>query len=224
MGLHSNLKSTLQATDFRRVALLLLLIAMGTLLRCERPVSLDLVSAVAGGMVQADVVAQGYQAVEMAVTNRRSAPLMLSIPLGLKLRNSNSEHQDLTVGEDQKVLLQPGETVNITLPTYCISPHRRGPSGADDFEIAGLVSEEVRQVLHSRQPRSVIQLEVWRLIDSERLPTSYRNQGINREFRRRMAGGADLLLVIAIMLGSLGLASLLGAINMGSTPVTARER
>ncbi|MGA9347418.1 MAG: hypothetical protein WBW48_01260 [Anaerolineae bacterium] len=189
------------------VLLILTALIVGLFLRRAQPSTLDVMSAMSAGLMQVDVTVDGYHSAQIEVTNTSNSPQEVIVPQGLQLINGNTSHQNLAIGEEKTLQISPGETVSVTVPTYCISPHRGSPSPADDFLVGGLVSDEVLKILRSGQPSNFIQEAVWRQIDSENIPTGFIYQNHRRELHHAFGKFLDLLLTVTLMLGAVTLSS-----------------
>jgi len=224
----SKLTHQKRVTRLTLILMLVLLLLTGLIivlfLQQPQPPTLDLASAMSAGLVQADITVDGYRSAQIEVANNSSSPQEVMIPRGLQLINGNTNHQNLAVGEDKALQISPGETVSITVLTYCISPHRGSPSPADDFSIGGMVSDEMVKVLRLGQPSDVIQEAVWRQIDNGNIPAGFTYRNRQREPYHTFGSFFDLLLVVTLMLGATTLASIVRISTLGVTRKAVEER
>ncbi len=114
----------------------------------------------------------GFNAVQIAVTNRGEDEVRILGEVGEVLENRNEEEQNLVLGEALRLDVAPGKQAQATLSSYCINLERHSPSAGARFAPATRDAELARVVRNNgggRGPaRSSVQSAVWQLTEARR--------------------------------------------------------
>ncbi|MBN2003168.1 MAG: hypothetical protein JXA21_07400 [Anaerolineae bacterium] len=118
----------------------------------ETPPEMDIGEAVGQGLVNADVRASGNSyygsgTLNATLTNTGVQPLTVVIPQGLRFRSQDTTYQDEVVAVTERIPLQPGETVEMPLTSFCGNAHRAAPSTNSSYVVGEMETPRLRNLL-----------------------------------------------------------------------------
>ncbi len=133
----------------------------------------NLVEAVAGGLVAASGRGKGLEQVDLTLKSQVDTNLLVTIQAGTLLTALSGDVQDMVVRQAALAFLRPGSEVAIEVEVACASMPKKEPGSGDEFKVGqALAGEDLLKLLALPEfqflPIRLRQFAVWTVTDNPR--------------------------------------------------------